>query len=66
MRNNSTDKINNDNVLYIKPDDNKTQYKILKEIKKKYILAFKFFTETKNYTQLDLTYKEYESFYDIY
>ena len=46
LRNNSTDKINNDNVLYIKPDNNKTQYKILKEIKKKYILAFKFFTET--------------------
>ena len=56
----------NDNVLYIKIDDNKRQYKILKEIKKKYVLAFKFFTETKNYIQLDLTYKEYESFYDIY
>ena len=66
LRNNSTDKINNDNVLYIKPDNNKTQYKILKEIKKKYILAFKFFTETKNYTQLDLTYKEYEIFYNIF
>ena len=56
----------NDNVLYIKINDNKRQYKILKEIKKKYVLAFKFFTETKNYIQLDLTYKEYESFYDIY
>ena len=56
----------NDIVLYIKIDDNKRQYKILKEIKKKYVLAFKFFTETKNYIQLDLTYKEYESFYDIY
>jgi hypothetical protein len=56
----------NDNILYIKIDDNKRQYKILKEIKKKYVLAFKFFTETKNYIQLDLTYKEYESFYDIY
>ena len=57
----------NDDVLYIKSDDdNKRQYKILKEIKKKYVLAFKFFTETKNYPQLDLTYKEYESFYDIY
>ena len=56
----------NDNILYIKIDDNKRQYKILKEIKKKYILAFKFFTETKNYIQLDLTYKEYETFYDIY
>ena len=66
LRNNSTDKINNDNVLCVKPDNNKTQYKILKEIKKKYILAFKFFTETKNYTQLDLTYKEYEIFYNIF
>jgi hypothetical protein len=57
---------NNDNVLYIKMNDNNRQYKILKEIKKKYVLAFKFFTETKNYTQLNLTYKEYESFYDLY
>ena len=67
---NKNKKINNntnDDVLYIKSDDdNKRQYKILKEIKKKYVLAFKFFTETKNYPQLDLTYKEYESFYDIY
>jgi hypothetical protein len=38
----------------------------LKEIKKKYILAVKFFTETKNQAQLDLTYKEYESFYDVF
>ena len=67
---NKNKKVNNntnDDVLYIKSDDdNKRQYKILKEIKKKYVLAFKFFTETKNYPQLDLTYKEYESFYDIY
>ena len=56
----------NNNVLYIKMNDNNRQYKILKEIKKKYVLAFKFFTETKNYTQLNLTYKEYESFYDLY
>ena len=57
---------NNDNVLYIKMNDNNRQYKILKEIKKKYILAFKFFTESKNYLQLNLTYKEYEEFYNIY
>ena len=67
---NKNKKVNNntnDDVLYIKTDDdNKRQYKILKEIKMKYVLAFKFFTETKNYPQLDLTYKEYESFYDIY
>ena len=56
----------NDNILYIKMNDNNRQYKILKEIKKKYILAFKFFTESKNYPQLNLTYKEYEVFYDIY
>lgn len=65
-KNNNLNSINNDNILYVKIDDNKRQYKILKEIKKKYILAFKFFTETKNYIQLDLTYKEYETFYDIY
>ena len=65
-KNNNMNSINNDNILYVKIDDNKRQYKILKEIKKKYILAFKFFTETKNYIQLDLTYKEYETFYDIY
>ena len=66
--NNNTNKNgeNNDNVLYIKMNDINRQYKILKEIKKKYILAFKFFTESKNYPQLNLTYKEYETFYDIY
>ena len=57
---------NNDNVLYIKMNDINRQYKILKEIKKKYILAFKFFTESKNYPQLNLTYKEYETFYDTH
>ena len=66
-KNKNSNNNTNDDVLYIKSDDdNKRQYKILKEIKKKYVLAFKFFTETKNYPQLDLTYKEYESFYDIY
>ena len=57
---------NNDNVLYVLSQDNERQYKILKEIKKKYNLAVKFFTETKNKDQLDLTYKEYESFYEVY
>ena len=56
----------NDNILYLNSQDNERQYKILKEIKKKYILAVKFFTETKNQAQLDLTYKEYESFYDVF
>ena len=62
-RNNNS---NNENVLYIIHSDIKLQYKILKEIKKKYILAFKFFSETKNNAQLNLTYKEYEYFYDVY
>ena len=38
------------------------QYKILKEIKKKYNLAVKCFTELNNNEQLELTYKEYEIF----
>ena len=62
-RNNNS---NNENVLYIIRSNIKLQYKILKEIKKKYILAFKFFSETKNNAQLNLTYKEYEYFYDVY
>ena len=57
---------NNDNILYINSQNIERQYKILKEIKNKYNLAVKFFTETKNQIQLDLTYKEYESFYDIF
>ena len=66
LNNNNKNGENNNNVLYIKMNDINRQYKILKEIKKKYILAFKFFTESKNYPQLNLTYKEYETFYDIY
>ena len=57
---------NNDNILFINSQNIERQNKILKEIKKKYNLAVKFFTETKNKLQLDLTYKEYESFYDIF
>ena len=57
---------NNDSVLYLNSQDIERQYKILKEIKKKYNLAVKFFTETKNQAQLDLTYKEYESFYEVF
>ena len=57
---------NNDNILYLNSQDNERQYRILKEIKKKYNLAFKFFNETKNQDQLDLTYKEYESFYEVF
>ena len=57
---------NNDNIPYINSQDIERQYKILKEIKKKYNLAVKFFTETKNQDQLDLTYKEYESFNEVF
>ena len=57
---------NNDNILYLNSQDNERQYRILKEIKKKYNLAVKFFNETKNQDQLDLTYKEYESFYEVF
>lgn len=54
------------NLLNEVSQDTEKQYKILKEIKKKYHLAVKFFTETKNQVQLDLTYKEYESFYETF
>ena len=57
---------NNDSIIYIISQDSERQYKILKEIKKKYNLAVKFFIETKNQVQLDLTYKEYELFYEIF
>ena len=42
------------------------QYRILKEMKSKYNLAVKFFTETKNNEQLELTYKEYEAFHETF
>ena len=35
-------------------------------MKSKYNLAVKFFTETKNQEQLDLTYKEYEAFHETF
>jgi len=60
------DKINSDIENNILNNNNEIKFKILKEIKKKYNLAVKFFTEMKNKDQLDLTYKEYESFYEVY
>ena len=42
------------------------KYKVLKEMKSKYNLAVKFFTETKNQEQLDLTYKEFEAFHETF
>ena len=47
-------------------EDLKRKYKVLKEMKSKYNLAVKFFTETKNQEQLDLTYKEYEAFHETF
>ena len=47
-------------------EDLKRKYKVLKEMKSKYNLAVKFFTETKNQEQLYLTYKEYEAFHETF
>ena len=47
-------------------EDMERKYKVLKEMKSKYNLAVKFFTETKNQEQLDLTYKEYEAFHETF
>lgn len=35
-------------------------------MREKYVSAFKFFTESKNEEQLNLTYSEYESFMNIF
>jgi hypothetical protein len=35
-------------------------------MREKYVSAFKFFTESKNEEQLNLTYSEYESFMHIF
>ena len=42
------------------------EYRVLNEMKNKYDLAVKFFTETKNKEQLDLTYKEFEGFHETF
>jgi len=47
-------------------DDQKTQFKVLKEMENKYQLAIKFFTETKNEEQLIIAYKEIEMFMQTY
>ena len=52
--------------IFARNEDADKQYKILKEMKSKYNLAVKFFTETKNDEQLKLTYNEYESFHKSY
>ena len=53
-------------LLTTENEDLERKYKVLKEMKSKYNLAVKFFTETKNQEQLDLTYKEYEAFHETF
>ena len=53
-------------LLNTEQEDLERKYKVLKEMKSKYNLAVKFFTETKNQEQLDLTYKEYEAFHETF
>ena len=55
-----------ESCLFNSQSDLERQYRILKEMRSKYNLAVKFFTETKNQEQLDLTYKEFEGFHEIY
>jgi hypothetical protein len=55
-----------ESCIFNSSSDLERQYRILKEMKSKYNLAVKFFTETKNQEQLDLTYKEYEGFHEVY
>jgi tetratricopeptide (TPR) repeat protein len=59
--------LNIDEVIYTKKDkDAIQQYKILKEMKNKYALAIKFFTESKNEEQLALCYDEMDKFMETY
>ena len=55
-----------ESCLFNSQADLERQYRILKEMRSKYNLAVKFFTETKNQEQLDLTYKEFEGFHEIF
>jgi len=55
-----------ESCLFNSSSDLERQYRILKEMKSKYNLAVKFFTETKNKEQLDLTYKEFEGFHETF
>jgi len=57
-------KQNMEDVVFTRSQDSTTQYKILKEMREKYTLAIKFFTESKNEEQLTISYKEIESFLD--
>ena len=72
-KNKAQDEMTEDEAIFfescfLNPDneDLKRKYKVLKEMKSKYNLAVKFFTETKNQEQLDLTYKEYEAFHETF
>ena len=55
-----------ESCIFNNQSDIDRQYRILKEMKSKYNLAVKFFTETKNQEQLDLTYKEFEGFHETF
>ena len=59
-------KINVEEIIFTKNRDALQQFRILKEMKSKYNLAVKFFTESKNEEQLELTYKEIDSFMKNY
>lgn len=59
-------KLIKENCLYRNGNDQIRQFKILREMRSKYLLALKFFTETKNEEQLKILYKEIEGFLDNY
>jgi len=59
-------KLSINDYLFHTYSDQKTQYNVLKEMRNKYVLAIKFFTETKNEEQLTIAYKEIEAFTETY
>ena len=72
-KNKTEDEMTSDEAIFFEScllnsdkEDLERKYKVLKEMKSKYNLAVKFFTETKNQEQLDLTYKEYEAFHETF
>ena len=72
-KNKKEDEISEDEAIFFEScllnsdqEDLERKYKVLKEMKSKYNLAVKFFTETKNQEQLDLTYKEFEAFHETF
>lgn len=55
-----------DNFVFSNPKDALTQYKVLTEMRDKYHSAVKFYSDSRNEDQLNLSYKEIESFMEIY